>query len=83
MEKKLYDLTVEPKFERLCPPLREAERALLRAKSKAGKVVFLNPIPEKKWPYLKGCQSMSMLTTMLSCSTLGELARACRKLLGS
>ena len=29
MEKKLYDLTVEPKFERLCPPLREAERVML------------------------------------------------------
>lgn len=29
MEKKLYDLTVEPRFERLCPPLREAERVML------------------------------------------------------
>jgi len=63
--------------------LAHAERAILRAKTKAGKVVFLNPIPERKWPYLKGCQSMSALTTMLSCSTLGELARACRKLLGA
>lgn len=63
--------------------LAHAERALLCAKARTGKVVFLNPIPEKKWPYLKGCQSMSLLTTMLSCSTLGELARACRKLLGS
>ena len=63
--------------------MARAERALLRAKSKAGKVVFLNPIPEKKWPYLKGCQTISALTTMVSCSTLGELARACRKLLAS
>ena len=63
--------------------LAHAERALLRAKAKAGKVVFLNPIPERKWPYLKGCQSLSSLTSMLSCSTLDELTRACRKLLGS
>ncbi len=63
--------------------LPRAERALLRAKAKAGKVVFLNPIPERKWPYLKGCQSLSSLATMLSCSTLDELTRACRKLLGS
>lgn len=63
--------------------LTHAERALLRVKSKAGKVVFLNPIPERKWPYLKGCQALSALTPMVSCSTLGELARACRKLLGS
>ncbi|MBQ6799161.1 MAG: hypothetical protein IJP11_07990 [Oscillospiraceae bacterium] len=46
-------------------------------------MVFLNPIPERKWPYLKGCQSLSSLTSMLSCSTLDELTRACRKLLGS
>ena len=26
MDKKLYDLTVNEKFERLCPPLRDAER---------------------------------------------------------
>lgn len=29
MEKKLYDLTVNEKFRRLCPPLREAERVML------------------------------------------------------
>lgn len=63
--------------------LARAERALMRTMTKAGKVVFLNPIPEKKWPYLKGCRAMSALTTMVSCSTLHELARACRKLLSS
>ena len=63
--------------------LAHAERALMRSMTKAGKVVFLNPIPEKKWSYLKGCQAISALTTMVSCSTLNELARACRKLLGS
>lgn len=63
--------------------MAHAERALMRSLTKTGKVVFLNPIPEKKWPYLKGCQAISALTTMVSCSTLNELARACRKLLGS
>ena len=29
MEKKLYDLVVNEKFQRLCPPLREAERQVL------------------------------------------------------
>ncbi len=29
MEKKIYDLTVNEKFRRLCPPLCEAERAML------------------------------------------------------
>ncbi|MEA4965884.1 MAG: VWA domain-containing protein [Oscillospiraceae bacterium] len=61
--------------------LARAERALIRIRHKTGKVVFLNPIPEKKWPYLKGCQALSALCPMISCSTLGELARACRKLL--
>ena len=63
--------------------LAHAERALLRAKQKAGRVVFLCPIPERKWPYLNGCRALSSLTTMLSCSTLSELAHACRRLLGS
>lgn len=63
--------------------LPRAERALIRIRHKTGKVVFLNPIPESKWPYLKGCQSVSALCPMVSCSTLDELARACRKLLGA
>ena len=61
--------------------LPRAERALQRISQKAGKTVFLCPIPEKKWQHLSGCRAFSSMTTMLSCSTLSELAHACRRLL--
>lgn len=61
--------------------LPRASRALLEARRQAGRVLWLNPIPERKWPYVRSIQAMSLLCRMLPCSTLDELARACRKLL--
>ena len=61
--------------------LPRAGRALLEARQRAGKVLWLNPIPERKWPYVRSTQTMQMLCQMLPCSTLDELARACRKML--
>ena len=60
------------------PPL--AVQELLRARRKAGKVFWLNPIPERKWKYLSSVQTMEVLCTMISCSTLQELGAACRRL---
>jgi len=57
-----------------------AVEELLRARGKAGKIFWLNPIPERKWKYVGSIQTMSGLCTMLSCSTLQELGAACRKL---
>ena len=55
--------------------------ALLRQASHlCGKVILLNPIPENHWQFLKSAQTMSQVCTMLSCSTLHELAGACRRL---
>ena len=53
---------------------------LQEAKRKAGRVLWLNPIPENKWPYLRSTQIFSSFTTMISCSTLRSLAAACRRL---
>lgn len=58
-----------------------AAHALVAAQRKAGKVMWLNPIPENKWPYIQSIQTFSALCQMVPCSTLEELARACRKLL--
>ena len=58
-----------------------AARSLAEARRQAGKVLWLNPIPERKWPYVRSIQTMDMLCQMLPCSTLDELARACRKML--
>lgn len=60
-----------------------AVRALHETQRKVGKVMWLNPIPEGKWPYVRSIQLLSSLCQMLPCSTLEELARACRRLLKS
>lgn len=57
-----------------------AVQAVLEAKRQAGRVLWLNPVPEGKWKYLRSIQTMAELVPMVSCSTLGELAAACRRL---
>ena len=60
--------------------LPRAVRSVLEAKRQAGRVVWMNPIPENKWPYLKSVQMVKELCQMIPCSTLSALAAACRKL---
>ncbi len=57
-----------------------AVAALQEAKRLCGKVLWLNPIPEGKWQYLRSVQLFASVCSMVSCSTLGALAAACRKL---
>lgn len=57
-----------------------AMRALLEAKRLAGRVIWLNPIPESKWQYIRSAQTISAVCTMISCNTLSALASACRRL---
>ena len=57
-----------------------AVQALLEAKRMAGRVLWLNPIPESKWQYLRSVQTMASVCPMVSCSTLSALAAACRRL---
>jgi len=57
-----------------------AVQSLLEAKRQAGKVIWMNPIPENKWPYVRSIQTMATLCQMVPCSTLSALAAACRKL---
>lgn len=54
--------------------------ALQKAKQLSGKILWLNPIPENRWQYLKSTQLMASVCPMVSCSTLNALAQACRKL---
>ena len=57
-----------------------AVEALLEAKRQAGRVLWLNPISRGQWPHIKSIQTFSALCSMVSCSTLQELASACRRL---
>ena len=59
---------------------KRAMQALEEAKRLSGKVIILNPIPEGKWKFLRSAQEFSSAVTMISCSTLRDLAAACRKL---
>lgn len=57
-----------------------AAALLIKAKAMAGRVLWMNPIPREKWKYLNSVRAMESLCTMVPCSTLGELAAACRRL---
>ena len=59
---------------------RRAFDALQKAKQLCGKVIWLNPIPENRWGYLRSAQVMASGCTMISCNTLHSLANACRRL---
>ena len=61
--------------------LSRALADLAEAKRQAGKVLWLNPIPERKWGYVRSIQTVSSLCQMAPCSTLEELARACSRLM--
>jgi len=60
----------------------KAAEALKEAKRLAGRVIWLNPIPENKWKYIRSVQTMASICAMVSCNTLSALASACRKLAG-
>ena len=57
-----------------------ALEALRAAKRLSGQVIWLNPIPERKWQYIKSVQTFASVCAMVSCSTLNALAAACRRL---
>ena len=54
--------------------------AFLEAKRQAGKVIWLNPIPERHWKHIRSVQTFASLCPMVSCNTLNSLAAACRRL---
>jgi uncharacterized protein with von Willebrand factor type A (vWA) domain len=54
--------------------------ALREAQRQAGKVIWLNPIPERHWKHIRSAQTFASLCSMVCCSTLQSLAAACRKL---
>lgn len=54
--------------------------ALQEAKRQAGRVLWLNPLPESQWQYLRSASAIASICPMVSCSTLRDLAAACRKL---
>ena len=60
--------------------LQKALTALKEAKRQAGRVLWLNPIPQRKWQHLRSAQAISEVCQMASCNTLRDLQEACRKI---
>ena len=58
----------------------EAVKQLQKAQHLAGQVIWLNPIPKRHWPHIRSVQTFAALCPMVSCSTLRDLAAACRKI---
>ena len=58
----------------------KAIAALRSAKRMAGRVLWLNPIPQGHWQYIRSIQAFSSICTMVSCNTLQALAAACRRI---
>ena len=59
--------------------LNKALAALSEAKRQAGRVIWLNPIPQNKWQYLRSAQTISGQCTMFACNNLQALSQACRR----
>ena len=57
-----------------------AVAALKETKRLAGRIIWLNPIPENKWKYIRSVQTMSAICPMVACDTLHSLAVACKRL---
>ena len=57
-----------------------AVEALLEAKRKSGRILWLNPISRGQWPHIRSIGVFGALCPMVCCSTLQELAGACRRL---
>ena len=54
--------------------------ALSEVKRQSGRVLWLNPIPERHWQHIRSVQTFGALCPMVSCNTLSALASACRRL---
>lgn len=54
--------------------------AAAQAKRMAGRMLWLNPIPQSHWPHVRSIQAFGEISTMVACNTLDALADACRKL---
>ena len=57
-----------------------AAAALLQAKRLAGRVLWLNPMPERHWDLVGSVKTFQSICPMVSCSTLHSLSEACRRL---
>lgn len=56
-----------------------AVEALQETVRRAGRVIWLNPIPQRHWDHIRSVQSFRSVCPMVACDTLNALAEACRR----
>lgn len=56
--------------------VHETEQLLAGAKRLSGNIIWLNPIPKRKWDHIRTIGRISGICRMLPCSNLSELSRA-------
>lgn len=56
-----------------------AAEDLKQLETRVKKIYWLNPIQEAEWPYIAGIEGLRQYCTMLDCSTLEKLSRACER----
>ena len=54
--------------------------SLVEAKRQSGRVLWLNPIPQRHWQGIRSAQVFGSVCPMVACDTLHALAEACRHL---
>ena len=59
---------------------KKAEDQIKNASARVKKIIWMNPIPESKWANMKSVTAFKPYCSMLDCSTLNNLARACARL---
>lgn len=60
--------------------LPRAAQTASQAKRMAGRMIWLNPIPQNHWPHVRSIQTFASVCPMVACNTLDALAEACRRL---
>jgi uncharacterized protein with von Willebrand factor type A (vWA) domain len=57
-----------------------AVEALQETVRRSGRVIWLNPIPQRHWGHIRSVKTFRSVCTMVACDTLNALAEACRRL---
>ncbi len=57
----------------------QARYQMERAVSKAGKTLWLNPIPSRRWAKIPSVQAFADLCQMMDASTIDQLSKACAR----
>lgn len=62
--------------------VQAAEEKLRQVQPLVSEILWMNPIPKERWGSMKSVEAFQCCARMLDCSTLDNLAKACKRLSG-